>query len=136
VAERPRLGTKPAPTGSEAVTNTIGIVFVAAIAARTATSGAPAARPGEACDIAAFDRIVLHCQEDDRDSTARAHDRLTRRGPLLSSGSRRGPGREARPAEDRQRDRTEGAKAAYILKVARSLGIGIGTVPRLAKELG
>src|SRR5215469_9130544 len=39
---RPRLGTKPAPTGSEAVTNTIGIVFVAASAARTATSGAPA----------------------------------------------------------------------------------------------
>src|SRR5262249_29071128 len=38
--------------------------------------------------------------------------------------ARRGPGREARPAEDRQRDRTERAKAAYILKVARSLGIG------------
>src|ERR1700730_17267736 len=39
---RPRLGTKPALTGSEAVVNTIGIVFVAAIAVRIATSGAPA----------------------------------------------------------------------------------------------
>ena len=39
---RPRLDTKPALTGSEAVVNTIGIVFVAAIAARMATSPAPA----------------------------------------------------------------------------------------------
>ena len=39
---RPRLDTKPALTGSEAVVNTIGIVFVAAIAARIATSLAPA----------------------------------------------------------------------------------------------
>jgi hypothetical protein len=43
------------------------------------------------------------------------------------------------PAEDRQRDRTEGVKAAWeglgILKVAKSLGIGTGTVQRVANEL-
>jgi hypothetical protein len=39
---RPRLSTNPARTGSEAVVNTIGVVFVAAIAARIATSPAPA----------------------------------------------------------------------------------------------
>jgi hypothetical protein len=37
-----RLDTKPALTGSDAVVNTIGIVFVAAIAVRMATSLAPA----------------------------------------------------------------------------------------------
>jgi hypothetical protein len=39
---RPRLRTNPARTGSEAVVNTIGVVFVAVIAARMATSPAPA----------------------------------------------------------------------------------------------
>ena len=38
---RLRLPTKPALTGSEAVVNTVGIVSVAAIAARIATSLAP-----------------------------------------------------------------------------------------------
>ena len=44
----------------------------------------------------------------------------------------------ARPPEDRPRDRTEGAKllakGVGILKVAKSLGIGTGTVQRISGE--
>jgi DNA invertase Pin-like site-specific DNA recombinase len=46
----------------------------------------------------------------------------------------------ARPAEDGQPDRTKVrrllAKGVGILKVAKSLGIGTGTVQRISKELG
>src|SRR5262249_41219342 len=70
------------------------------------------------------------------------------RGRRLSSrdvwepGFRAPPRREralADTTEDRQRDRAEGAKAACegvgILKVARSLGIGTGTVQRISNGL-
>src|SRR6516164_8689188 len=52
---RLRLGTKPARTGSEAVVNTMGIVFVACIAALIATSLAPARMT-----LIAADKITRH----------------------------------------------------------------------------
>jgi Resolvase, N terminal domain len=78
----------------------------------------------EACDV------DLYLDQQAIDTTTPMGNRSQARG--CSGG-------EARPAEDRQCDGTEGSTADCegrgYLKVAKSLGIGTGTVQRIANEL-